>query len=134
MSPTIYGVGTGIGNNVSIQVPTIIRSSLKEGYVSVISDGEAVWDFVHIDDVVDLYLIILQRVLNGEEVPTGKSGIIFTGSGRFHWKDLSEGVADALFAARKISTAELKHVMVIEAAEKWAGGWAMNAELAFGSK
>jgi hypothetical protein len=31
MSPTIYGVGSGLYNKLSIQIPTLIRSALKAG-------------------------------------------------------------------------------------------------------
>ena len=133
VSPTIYGVGTGLFNRTSVQAPTILRAGIKDGQVSVIGDGNGVWDYVHVADLTDLYEIIIKRVLNGEEVPVGKSGIVFNGSGRYQWKDLSASIADALFDAGAIKTKELKSITLEEAAQ-WVGGSTLIAELAYASK
>ncbi|KAH8763949.1 hypothetical protein F5882DRAFT_383431 [Hyaloscypha sp. PMI_1271] len=81
MSPTIYGVGTGLGNRLSIQVPTIMKASLKSGAVDVVGEGKAEWDFVHIMGLADLYELVIYRVVKGEEVPSGEREILFSGTG-----------------------------------------------------
>jgi nucleoside-diphosphate-sugar epimerase len=81
MNPTIYGVGTGLGNRLSIQVPTIMKASLKSGAVDVVGEGKAEWDFVHIVDLADLYELVIHRVMKGEEVPSGERGFCSLGRG-----------------------------------------------------
>jgi nucleoside-diphosphate-sugar epimerase len=97
MSLTIYGVGTGLGNRLSIQVPTIMKASLKSGAVDVVGEGKAEWDFVHIVDLADLYELVIYRVVKGEEVPSGERGILFSGTGRYSWIEMSRGITSALF-------------------------------------
>ncbi|KAF4628389.1 hypothetical protein G7Y89_g9763 [Cudoniella acicularis] len=133
MSPTIYGIGTGNFNRQSIQIPTIIRSALKAGQAEAIGEGKGIWDYVHIADLAKLYEILLTKILNGEEVPSGEKGIIFSSSGRYSWAELSHGVADALFTLGAIKTRDVKSLTLEEAAEKWAGGLVFHAELGFAS-
>jgi nucleoside-diphosphate-sugar epimerase len=134
MSPTIYGIGSGLFNKLSIQVPTVIRAGLKYGQVDIIGEGNGVWDYVHISDLTKLYEIVLNRVLNGEKVPTGEKGILFTGTGRFQWKDLSKGVADALYEIGAVKKSEVKKVTLDEAAPRLSGGLELHAELGYASK
>lgn len=54
MSPTIYGVGTGIGNISSIQVPAYVKTTLANGQGVVVGEGKGVWDNVHVEDLVRL--------------------------------------------------------------------------------
>lgn len=72
MSPTIYGLGTGLFNKTSIQLPTIIRTAIKKGHVDVVGEGTGVWDAVLIQDLVLLYELLLAKVLSGDDVPSGK--------------------------------------------------------------
>lgn len=137
MSPTIYGVGTGLGNRLSIQVPAIMKASLKSGEVDVVGEGKAEWDFVHIADLANLYKLVLHRVVKGEEVPSGERGILFSGTGRYSWMELSRGIASALFNLGAIRTDVVKRVDIIEAARKWGklgSGEVLFVELGFASK
>ncbi|KAH6900619.1 NAD dependent epimerase/dehydratase family protein [Thelonectria olida] len=95
MSPTIYGVRSGLFNTASIQIPTYIRSALNHGCATVVGEGKGVWDRVHVQDLADLYEIVAARILErgGEGVPTGKRGIIFSGNGRHSWADIAQSVA-----------------------------------------
>lgn len=44
MSPTIYGFGTGLFNDQSIQIPQLIRNAIKNRYSEVVGYGEGEWD------------------------------------------------------------------------------------------
>ncbi|PKS05277.1 hypothetical protein jhhlp_008649 [Lomentospora prolificans] len=81
MSPTIYAVGDGFFNRTSIQIDTIIRAAYRQGYTSVIGTGAGEWDHVHIMDLKDLYHLILQRLIAGEDLAYGKDGICFNETG-----------------------------------------------------
>lgn len=134
MSPTIYGTGSGIFNRVSIQLPTIIRTAIKSGQVSVNGPGNGVWDAVHIDDLTLLYELLLAKVLAGEDVPSGRQGIFFSETGDYTWLQLSQGLADELFRQGVLKTKEVRHLSLKDAADLWSGGNLQYSELGFASK
>jgi nucleoside-diphosphate-sugar epimerase len=117
MSPTIYGVGSGLFNTTSIQIPTYIRSALKHGYATVVGEGKGVWDHVHVKDLADLYEIVAARMLErGDEgVPTGKRGIIFSGNGRHSWANIAQSVADVCYEAGKLQSNQVESIDLAEA-------------------
>lgn len=133
MSPTIYGVGSGKFNKISIQVPGLIRASLKVGQALVIGDGKGVWNYVHIDDLANLYALLLQKILEGEKVPVGEQ-IMFSETGTFSWIDLSQDIADALYKLGAIKTANVKQITLQDAANHLFDGNLLGTELGFTSK
>ncbi len=56
----IYGRGRGF-NRSSVQVPTLIKQAKKDGEARYIGRGLNIWSNVHIDDLVDLYLLALEK-------------------------------------------------------------------------
>jgi nucleoside-diphosphate-sugar epimerase len=134
MSPTIYGVGTGQFHNLSIQVPNLIRAALKSGEAEVIGEGKGIWDYVHIEDLADLYSLVLNKILKGEELPTGEMTIMFSATGRYSWLELLQRVATALMSLKAIPTETVKSMSLPEAADKLAGGKLLYTELGYASK
>ena len=137
MSPLVYGLGSGLFNRISIQIPGMIRAALKTKQAQIIGNGEGEWGHVHITDLTDLYEIITVKVLSGEELPSREKGFCFSENGRYHWKDVAQGLADALLALGVTKAAEVKSISLDEAANQWAP-WAAGdkvlAEVAFASK
>jgi nucleoside-diphosphate-sugar epimerase len=134
MSPTIYGLGTGLFNKKSIQLPTIIRTAIKKSHVDVVGDGTGAWDAVHVQDLTPLYELLLVKVLQGEDVPSGKQGIFFSETGDYTWMQLAEGLANELHRQGIIKTVDVKHLSLQEAAKQWGNGSPQYAELGFASK
>ena len=60
----IYGPGRGVHAS-SIQVPWLIALAKKHGVPRHIGRGENIWSNVHIDDLVDLYLLALDKAPPG---------------------------------------------------------------------
>ncbi|MBN9277527.1 MAG: NAD-dependent epimerase/dehydratase family protein [Hyphomicrobium sp.] len=60
----IYGQGLGAKAD-SVQVPWLIRTARKHGVAKHYGPGENVWSNVHIDDLVDLYLRVLDAAPAG---------------------------------------------------------------------
>lgn len=60
----IYGVGRGIKPD-SVQIPFLAANARKEGVVQIVGAGLNVWSNVHIDDVVDLYLLAFAKAPAG---------------------------------------------------------------------
>ena len=79
----IYGGGHGVRKE-SAQVPALIDNARKAGLGLHIGRGENLWSNVHIDDVVDLYVLALQKAPagalyyaeNGEEALKGVAASI----------------------------------------------------------
>ena len=134
MSPLIYGIGTGYFNQQSIQEPVMIRAALETKQAEVIGTGNASWGHVHVVDLANLYEIVVQKLLVGEDLPSGERGFYFSATGHHTWLEVAEGVAGALFTLGISQTEEVKSINLEEAAEKWASGDAVLAELAFASK
>ena len=55
--PLIYGVG--YEDRTSIQLPTLVRYSLKHGYAGQIGEGKSVWSQVHVKDLARGYVVLL---------------------------------------------------------------------------
>jgi len=60
----IYGVGRGL-NPSSVQVPFLAANAREKGVVQIVGRGLNVWSNVHIDDVADLYLLVLTQAPAG---------------------------------------------------------------------
>ena len=58
--PMIYGQGTGMNPN-SIQVPAMIKVAKKSGVAKYVGRGENRWSNVHVEDLADLYVAVLER-------------------------------------------------------------------------
>ena len=60
----IYGAGRGV-NASSIQIPWLVALAKKHGVPKHIGRGLNIWSNVHIDDLVDLYLLALDKAPPG---------------------------------------------------------------------
>lgn len=60
----IYGQGTGL-NPQSVQIPFMVANAREKGVVQLVGPGLNVWSNVHIEDVVDLYLLALAKAPAG---------------------------------------------------------------------
>lgn len=60
----IYGVGRGLKRD-SVQIPFLATNARQHGVVQIVGAGLNVWSNVHIDDVVDLYLLALEKAPAG---------------------------------------------------------------------
>lgn len=60
----IYGTGRGV-HRQSAQIPRLTRLAQKHGVARHVGRGENLWSNVHIDDLVDLYLLVVQKAPAG---------------------------------------------------------------------
>jgi nucleoside-diphosphate-sugar epimerase len=72
----------------SVQLPRLLKQARKSGIVRHVGPGRNIWSNVHIDDVVDLYLLAL------EKTPAGT--FYFVESGEASFRDMSNAIAQAL--------------------------------------
>lgn len=83
----IYGRGHGLNPN-SVQLPRLIELAKKHKVARHVGRGLNVWSHVHIDDLVDLYLLAL-----GEAVP---GSLFYAENGEARWKDMASAVGRLL--------------------------------------
>lgn len=100
--PTIYGQGRGPGNKRSHQVPELARCTLEQGRGIKVGAGKTLWTNVHVHDLSDLYLKLVEEAAAGGETkdwngkpPTwGAEGYYFTGNEGDHvWGEVGQWVA-----------------------------------------
>jgi nucleoside-diphosphate-sugar epimerase len=100
----IYGSGTGL-NPHSVQVPFLAENARRQGKVQIVGEGQNIWSNVHLDDVVDLYLLALAKS------PAG--AFYFAENGEASFREIGTALASRLgFAAVESLKPEL-------AAELW---------------
>jgi len=72
----------------SVQLPRLLKQARKSGIVRHVGAGRNIWSNVHIDDVVDLYLLALEK--------TEAGAFYFVESGEASFRDMSTAIAKAL--------------------------------------
>jgi nucleoside-diphosphate-sugar epimerase len=83
----IYGRGHGL-NPHSIQIPRLIALARSRGVALHVGRGLNVWSHVHIDDLVELYLLALA------EAPAGS--LFYAENGEASWKAMASAVGRML--------------------------------------
>lgn len=135
-SSLVYGLRDGLFHLQSVQVPLLIRRALAVGYPEVIGDGAGLWDHLHIDDLTSLFDVIVGKIVDGADIPEGRRGIYFAGTGHHTWMDIANHIGKAGIELGVLKSAAVKHLTLEEAAEQWLGGKekAQFAELGLGSR
>jgi nucleoside-diphosphate-sugar epimerase len=130
----IYGTGEGLFQRAGLIVPIMVQFVLKNGFAFNVGDGTGVLDKVHVSDFADLYVLILEKILNenGNDLPTGEKGIIFAADNRrLYHRYNAQNALDAAFEAGRLTEKKIKTLPLPEAAKTTAGaeeiaekGWA----------
>ena len=88
--------------------------ALKLGQTPVLGTGNESMDHVHIQDLAELYELVLSKLLQGQQLPYGEKGIYFSGAGPHTWRELSEGVAKAGVHLGVLNRQEVKELSIEE--------------------
>lgn len=80
----IYGHGRGPVNQRSIQIPSLAKATLENGYSPVVGKGLASWSNVHISDVAQLILKLLEAAQSKDNQKPlwNADGIYFAEAGK----------------------------------------------------
>lgn len=111
----VYGTSRGL-NKSSIQVPFLVEQAKKNGVVKVVGSGVNRWSTVHIRDLEELYLQVLQSA------PAGT--FYFAENGESSYQEIGEAIA------QRLDLSEVAYWTADEAAEKWG---VARAHFTFGS-
>jgi nucleoside-diphosphate-sugar epimerase len=108
----IYGISQGPAKH-SIQVPWLIALAKKGGVAKHYGPGENIWSNVHIDDLVDLYILALASA------PAG--AFYFAENGENSMRQICEAINRKLGV--KVGTVPMS---LDEASREWGEGAAQN--------
>ncbi|KAF8181385.1 hypothetical protein K438DRAFT_1601561 [Mycena galopus ATCC 62051] len=123
MPPLVYGRGTGPFSRTSVQIPALIRAALKLGQAIHVGPGLSMWNGVHIQDLVDLYLLLIDDALAGNpKASTGLECFYFCATDTYSWKELANEIGRRLHARGAITTAEVRALLPDEE-ENVLGAW-----------
>ncbi len=100
----IYGYGTGT-NKESIQIPFLTRNAVQAGAVQIVGKGLNTWSNLHIDDLVDLYLLVAEKTKPGM--------LYFAENGEASFLDLARAISN------RTDIEQLEHLNADTAVEKW---------------
>lgn len=111
--PTIYGKGRGVGNTKSRQVYVMANMTLKRGRAPIIGTGKASMDDVHVHDLTDLYIKMVDAALNpepeiDEHIWGPKEGYLLAEGGYHVWGEVAQWVAEAARAKGYIKDTTLE--------------------------
>jgi len=105
VSPSmIYGVANGPIKVRSQQVPYLITIALKNRQTYTVGRGLNTWINVNILNLADFYLLLLEKLVKGEKVPT----YYFAENGENNLKEIAEKIAKRLYHNKAADTDEAK--------------------------
>ena len=110
MPPLVFGKGKGLFNRVSVQIPVYVEAAVRRGQAVVVGEGSGELDHVHVEDLAELYAILVEEILNdgGERLPQGKKGIVFASNGRHTWMEVAQRVARAVGGEGRVASVSLE--------------------------
>lgn len=100
----IYGQGNGL-NQKSVQIPFLVANAQQQGVVQIVGPGLNVWSNVHINDVVDLYLLSLAKA------PAGS--FYFAENGEASFLEIGNAIA------KRLGLAKVESLDAEVAAKRW---------------
>ena len=80
----VYGEGLGLRKE-SIQLPFLYQLSLEKGMGVHVESGESIWSNIHVEDLGDLYVKILENGVAG--------GYYFAENGEASFKDIAKEIS-----------------------------------------
>ncbi|KAF9894022.1 hypothetical protein FE257_008994 [Aspergillus nanangensis] len=130
--PIIYGQGRGVTKQRSVQVPELSRVTLQGRAAVQVGRGESTWSNVHISDLGDLFVKLVEKAVQGDEGDIwGQNGLYFPGNAMLNFKTIAQLVANAAYDMKLVDSNEVNEVSASEADSLTAKGsvfWGTNAQ------
>lgn len=96
--PTIYDTGAGAINKSSIQIPDMVRATLRNGYAPIVGKGLTEWDNVNVHDLGALYVKLVEATQdpskNSNPDIFGRRAYFLAENGTHLWADVAKWIAD----------------------------------------
>ncbi|KAL2834026.1 hypothetical protein BJY01DRAFT_224755 [Aspergillus pseudoustus] len=113
--PMLFGFGTGFFRKLTGQLPILMGEALREKQMWIVGDGTGVKQHVHIEDGAAVYELVLRRVFEGLEVPSGEEGVIFVENGEHRWNEAGEAIAEVGRRLGVLDTEQVRRLSLEEA-------------------
>ncbi|KAF2716728.1 NAD(P)-binding protein [Polychaeton citri CBS 116435] len=93
--PTIYGRGRGPVSVRGRQVYELSKLVLQKQYAPIIGKGQARWTHVHVHDLSDIYVKLVEKAVEADNSPQiwGAEGYYFAEQGEHVWGNLARKIA-----------------------------------------
>jgi nucleoside-diphosphate-sugar epimerase len=116
----IYGVAhKNPVNKISIQVPLIIRTAVEKKQAVYLGKGSNRWNNVHIDDLADLYILVLQHALQNKSTVIPEEEYYWGSVNDHAWGDIARLAGQILHKRGLVNTPEAKSVTKEELTEEF---------------
>ncbi|KAJ7047029.1 nucleoside-diphosphate-sugar epimerase [Mycena alexandri] len=125
--PHVYGRGHGPGITQSYMVPFFYDAIIAHKSAFYIAKGENARSLVHIEDVVSLYVSLVEEAVKSLDTGTvrdecwGKNGLYFTVSTELVWKDIAAATGKIMASLGLIDSAEPTECTVDEFRSMFGG-------------
>ncbi|KAJ5140881.1 hypothetical protein N7448_004289 [Penicillium atrosanguineum] len=130
--PTIYGRGRGPCSQRGRQVYELANVTLRLQKGPIIGAGRSIWNNVHIHDLSDVYLLLVDAAIAGrtDDGLWGSKAYYLTENGEHVWGELAKSTAEAATKLGYLPEAKAESID-LESAKKYAGfeslSWGMNS-------
>ncbi|KAF2251858.1 NAD(P)-binding protein [Trematosphaeria pertusa] len=95
--PHVYGRGSGEWRKLSVSIPAYVRTSMAHKIVYKFDkDGHP--PAAHISDLIELYALLVEKILQKERIPSGEEGYYFAMAHRTPWWAAMDRIAQSLHA------------------------------------
>lgn len=84
-----------------------MHGTLCSEHRSFLADEDQKWAVCSLEDTISLYFFLLNKILNGEDVPHSKHGYFLCSPGLIAWEDIYAAIAKALLGRGLINSPEL---------------------------
>jgi nucleoside-diphosphate-sugar epimerase len=129
--PTIYGPGRGPGNTDSDQWYKMAKNFISRGKGFQIGEGKNTWTQVHVQDLSDIYVSLVEAAANGGGDATwGDEGYYFAENGEYVWGAMAKKIAQEALKQGLIQSTDLDSITYDEAGKiiPWGGmRWGSNS-------
>ncbi|ORZ21068.1 hypothetical protein BCR42DRAFT_406757 [Absidia repens] len=101
-------------NPHSSQIPWAISVSLQNNAVYQVGAGKNSWSIVHVDDLADLYSLVVEKLVRNElsaDTYLGRNGYFLPESGYYEWRQAFESIGQHLHTLGVIPSPEPHLIM-----------------------
>ena len=128
----IVGKGRGPVSGRGRQVYEMAKLMLSARYIPIVGEGKARWNNVHIADLSDVFLLLVEAAVAQKQDPElwGARAYYLTENGEHVWGELATFVgerAQALSFVGKLEKLTLSRSQALEQAGFEAESWGMNS-------
>ncbi|KAI2671833.1 hypothetical protein CBS147355_8476 [Penicillium roqueforti] len=115
--PIIFGTGNGPVNQRSIQVPSLARAALLQHVGLYLGRGLSRWGIVHIADLADLFVKLVEHAVNATPSPIwNENGLFFVENGFESFKDVALVIAKEAYSLGYIDSPDSVQSMNLDEA------------------